>query len=273
MAKTTKNKRAVKRVVGKKFGDSDFVLPEEYKAREAMLFSMLVNDADGKMSERMRFLMEKTGMSKSGLYKMAKNNNWESRLQAELKDKELLEHSDSVLKANAAYVTEELPSFEDIAKDIRSFASLAIKATKSSVFMAAKMMMYWNARMDALVESRGGVSFLTETDNIRMKTYEDRILYYQNLVSEYLKPSAVAKYLTIIGMKESLQLVPDGNELGTLTPAALCKMLEEMGVSAKIGDMTSVEAVEAEIEEMGVDVPDLNGIVGHAKKNGAEAAD
>lgn len=259
-------------MVGKKFGDSDFVLPEEYRAREAMLFSMLVNDADGKMGDRMRFLMEKTGMSKSGLYKMAKNNNWEARLADELKDKELIEHSASILKANAAACAqEELPSFEDIAKDIRSFASLAIKATKSSVFMAAKMMMYWNARMDALVESRGGVSFLTETDNIRMKTYEDRILYYQNLVAEYLKPSAVAKYLSIIGMKESLQIIPDGNELGTLTPAALCKMLEQMGVSATIGDEESVEAVEAELEDLGVDIPDVNGIIGHRKKNDPES--
>lgn len=257
-------------MVGKKFGASDFVLPEDYRAREAMLFSMLVNDADGKMSERMKFLVEKTGMSKSGLYKMAKSNNWESRLADELKDRELIEHSDSVLKANEAYVTEELPSFENIAKDIRSFASLAIKATKSSVFMAAKMMMYWNARMDALVESRGGVSFLTETDNIRMKTYEDRILYYQNLVSEYLKPSAVAKYLSIIGMKESLQLVPDGNELGTLTPAALCKMLEQMGVSARLGDMASAEAVEEEIAKMGLDIPDVNGVIGHDRKKVSE---
>ena len=53
--------------------------------------------------------------------------------------------------------------------------------------------------------------------------------------------------------------MPDGNELGTLTPAALSKLLEEMNVSFNLGDLGAADAVVQEIEELGIEVPDLDG--------------
>lgn len=255
-----KQTQPTKRAIKKKTAVPEVDLPEDKEGRARVLYRLYSQEVEGEShTERLKSLMELTGLGKTTVYRFAKDGDWQTKLANELKEQEMLEHGEAMLRSSNAMDVSEHVSFEEIARDIKGFSSLAIKATKSTVMVAAKMMMYWTTRMENLVDTRGGIAFLTESDNIRLRTYEDRILYYQGLVSEFIKPSAVARYLQLVGMKESLQIMPDGNELGTLTPAALSKLLEEMNVSFNLGDLGAADAVVQEIAELGIEVPDLDG--------------
>lgn len=232
------------------------LIPAKDPERSQALFVMY-RSVDGSHAERMKYLIEKTGYSKSLLYELSKRYDWPGELQRGIE--ESLEREAQVASQSVFSKGTEEVSFQDLAREIRYTCFMAIRTSREMVSVFSYMISYWSGRIMVLIDAKGGIENLSELDMTRLTFYQDKIMSCLNRVENLISPSSATKYLNIVNMKENLAISEGKGELEGLTPARMCEMMEKLGFTPEIGSKAYVDAVEKGIAEMGIELPDCDG--------------
>lgn len=241
-------------------------IPDRMPDKGNALYLAYAKYDEPKHSKRIARLIKDSGYCRTYVYRLAKEFRWQDRYDEAAIAPKSNEEVERYINNPPILHGQDKVSFEAISDAIKEFSFIAIKTTRNQVFVFAHMLNYYCTKMSALLDACGGVGMLSASDAKKLELYEQKIAHYEKQVREYAKPSAVARYLTLIGMKESIQVTPDDNEFGSLTPAALCKLAESAGINLPLEKAGGkVDTIESYVEELGIELPDMDGRI--RKKN------
>lgn len=254
------------------------LLPASAEDREPVLFAMLCDLDPGTttMAEARRVIAMKTGLSDTSIKRYAGPNDWVIRWKREWDKKSgrvNLEEVDTALKSMLANrddaVDKDVP-FTKISSSLKDFSYLIIASNKNMVEVSSLMMTLYTLKakriMDRWRNSGQGLGQVSKTDQDLIESYMRKARGYYDFVGEWMKPSAVMAMLDQIGMKEAIGVLPEGTDPGAFTATALLKKLEEhamtkggKGLRSAIGDAELTEEIEASIQDVIGDIPEVNG--------------
>lgn len=134
-------------------------------------------------------------------------------------------------------VEEEHISLLTMQKQMKSVTFYSLEASKDILMISRVMIKYYYEEIQAVIAEAGGVvANLDQMGRASIKTYSDEIKYYQKQCAEFLKPSAIARYMQILGVDK---LDPSLTEImkEAFTPNAILQAVEQISASRTAFEM------------------------------------
>lgn len=208
-------------------------------------------EIDKPHSEALAELTELGIISRATLYVLAKAENWivakeEHKRELEIKK---LEEQVKVIEAGAP-IKKDVPLSSVVTK-IKDFVWQMLTSAEEVASVASMMIRYYKTKIDQLVTNAGGMTGLTTIQAQEVESWAKEMRRYQDQVAEFLKPTAMAALLKMIGIEAAID--PNNPDGSALTMAQLQEALPKL--RDKVETMSN-EEIEAEL--LGdTEIPDI----------------
>lgn len=234
-------------------------VPSDRQLADETLFFIYAELDKGTHRERILNVEKRTGLHQSVIYRRSNKQKWQVRLAAVLVDRgeqQVYADTESKFADEGAVPKNTDVGFNKIADDIKGFTFMMLTASRRVVEVNATMLEYFTEKVDLLVRQKM-IRKLTVAEEAQLEKLVDKLNKCERSIREYMKPASISRYLTLIGIEDAIEPLPDDIEMGAFTPARLLRAIEEHGVGTIVGDEKYLQLMKESIADVLI-LPDID---------------
>ena len=216
-------------------------VPLDTKRRREFLFEMYFERRELSKTQRIKEMARLTGLAESGFYRYAKAYQWDTRVIAKA---QLAKESDFKKTVYEDAIDKENIAASEVLNTVKDFAFVMLKTSRDMCIAKSTMLKFHAAQMVKIIQDCGGVEYLTVYAKQELKYHSDEVTKIEKQIGDYMRPTSVSKYLSLIGIRDLAAAVPDGIDESAFTVKSVQSMLMGMGLLSTVGNDASVEKIK-----------------------------